>query len=277
MTLFSQLHLIRTFRDLHQGGLLLPNAWDAASARMFEHSGFAAIGTTSAGIAYTRGRQDGQTLSRAEMRREVENIVAAVRVPVNADIEAGYGDSPAEVAQTVETFAAVGVCGVNLEDATGRASAPLYALDDQVRRLAAARRAADRAGGLYLNARTDTYLLGVGATAHDRLEETLRRGRAFLEAGADSLFVPGLTDLATVRTLRTELGRPLNLMGGPGAPSVPALHSAGASRVSLGQGVLVALLGQTARIARELRDTGTYGALQDEFYGFEAAEALFAR
>lgn len=274
----SQLTRAHTFQALHHAerGFLLPNAWDAASARIFEAAGFPALGTTSAGIAYARGRRDGQNLTRAEMCREVANIVDVVGVPVNADIEAGYGDSPANVARSVAEFVAVGAVGLNLEDATGRPQEPLYALEDQQRRLAAARRAADATGlPIYLNARTDTYLSGFGQSDEARLAETIRRGRAYLEAGADSLFVPLLTDPATIRRLRQELGGPVTVMAFPGAPSVPTLLDAGATRVSLGQGAMLAALGQIARLAGELRDTGTYGAMGADFYGFREAEALF--
>lgn len=263
-----------SFRHLHSRGFLLPNVWDAASARIFEQAGFQALGTTSAGIAYTRGRRDGQTLTRDEMLREVDNIVQAVRLPVNADIEAGYGDSPTEVARTVRAFAALGVAGLNLEDATGHPDQPLYGLEEQVRRVQAAREAA---GTVYLNARTDTFLTGYGRSEVERVEETIRRGRAYLQAGADSIFVPLISDPATLRAVRGELGGPVTVMAFPGSPSVPELLQAGASRVSLGQGVMLATLGLTARIARELQEVGTSGALEESFYGFQDAEALFAR
>lgn len=275
----SQIDRVRAFQALHHAerGFLLPNAWDVASARIFEAAGFPALGTTSAGIAYTRGRRDGQTLTRSEMCREVANIVEVVDVPINADIEAGYGDSPADVARSVTEFVAVGAVGLNLEDATGRPHDPLYSLEDQQRRLDAARRAADASGvPVYLNARTDTYMSGLGETEKKRLAETLRRGRAYLESGADSLFVPLLTDPATIRRLRAELGGPVTVMAFPGAPSVSTLLDAGATRVSLGQSAMLAALGQVARLAEELRDTGTYGVMEASFYGFGEAEALFA-
>lgn len=266
----------QTFRSLHDVGFLLPNAWDAASARVFEVAGFPAIGTTSAGIAYARGRRDGQTLSRDEMVAEVANIVEIVGIPVSADIEAGYGDAPEEVALTVRAFLEIGVVGVNLEDATGRADTPLYSLDDQQRRIEAARRAADAMGlPLYLNARTDTYLTAFGATVEERQAETLRRGHAYLVAGADSVFVPLLTAPEEIAALRAALGGPLTVMAFPGAPAAPELLRAGASRVSIGQSAMLATLGLTARIAQELRDTGRSEAMDQAFYGFQEAEELF--
>lgn len=262
------------FRHLHTAGFLLPNAWDAASARLFEAAGFPAVGTTSAGISYARGRQDGQSLSRADMLREVQAIVTAVGVPVNADIEAGYGDAPDVVAQTVREFAALGVAGVNLEDATGRPASPLYPLEDQLRRVSAARAAAP---DIFLNIRTDTFITGFGRDDEERLAETIRRGQAYLEAGADGVFVPLAVDAATIGTLARELAGPLNVMAFPGAPSVPKLLAAGAKRVSVGQSVMLAVMGFTARMAQELRETGTYDAMDTNFYGFGEAERLFAR
>lgn len=271
----TQADLARAYHALHDTGFLLPNAWDAASARLFEEAGFPAIGTTSAGIAYSRGKRDGQTLTREEMCREVAVIVNAVRLPVNADIEAGYGDSPADVARTVQDFIGVGAVGLNLEDATGRPAPPLYTLEEQQRRLEAARQAADATGvPVYLSARTDTYLTGFGQDGEERLDETIRRGRAYLNAGADGV-VPLATDPDTLRMLVMELGGPVTVMAFPGAPSVPELLASGARRVSIGQGAMLASLGLTARIAQELRNFGTYQAMQHNFYGFQEAERLF--
>jgi len=267
----------RTFDALHDEGFLLPNAWDAASARVFEQAGFPAIGTTSAGIAYSRGLRDGQHMTLDDMLREVRVITAAVNVPVNADIEAGYGDEPAAVARAVTAFAALGVVGVNLEDATGQENAPLYDLHDQQRRIDAARRAADASGTrVFLNARTDTYLASVGRDAQERFDETVRRGRAYLNAGADAMFVPLATDPATLRALRAEIGGRITVMAFPGAPRVSEMLSAGVSRVSIGQGAMLAALGSTARVARELRTDGTYASMQATFYGFQEAHDLFA-
>jgi 2-methylisocitrate lyase-like PEP mutase family enzyme len=165
---------------LHEKGasLLLPNAWDIASARLFEEAGFPAIATTSAGIAFANGYPDGQQISRDEMLQAIARIAAAVQVPVTADIEAGYGPKPEDVATTIRGVIAAGAVGVNLEDNTGRFQS-LYTIEEQVERLAAARETATDAGlALVINARTDTYLFQVGAE-ETRLEETSLTWRLF--------------------------------------------------------------------------------------------------
>src|SRR5688572_6155096 len=186
--------LAARFRDLNLAGrLLLPNAWDAASARIFEHAGFAAIGTTSAGIAYTRGLRDAEHISREVMVREIATMVAAVDCPVSADIEAGYGSSPAEVAATIEAVLDAGAVGVNLEDNThGTGPDRLFSIADQAARLSASRETASRRGiALVINARTDIFLAGLGADVEERVALSIERGRAYLKAGADLVFVPG--------------------------------------------------------------------------------------
>lgn len=262
------------FRSLHTSGFILPGAWDAASARIFEEAGFGAVGTSSAAIAFSRGLPDGQTLSLKEMCRVVERIVDRVGVPVNADLEAGYGDAPADAARSVRAFAALGVAGVNLEDGTGTPQAPLFALEAQVRRLEAARAVA-APETLFLNARIDTYLVGWGETPAQRLTETLRRGRAYQEAGADGLFVPGVTDLATVRELAGALEAPLNVMVGAGAPPAAALIDAGARRVSTGPAAFLATLGVLRQAAEDWQTQGCSDLRGGEPLPFAAADALF--
>ncbi|MFE0219304.1 isocitrate lyase/phosphoenolpyruvate mutase family protein, partial [Streptomyces albidoflavus] len=183
-------------------------------------------------------------------------VTAAVTVPVTADLEDGYGADPAEVASTVTRALAAGVAGINLEDGTLTPA-------DFATRLTAARTAADKAGtDLFLNARIDTYLLGLGAPEH-RLTETLNRAHRYVAAGAGGIFVPGVTDPATISALAAEIPVPLNVMAGPGAPSVAELGRLGVARVSLGSGVAQAACGVAGRAARELLAGGTYDALAD--------------
>jgi 2-methylisocitrate lyase-like PEP mutase family enzyme len=276
----GQASLAQLFQERNRaGGLLLPNAWDAASARVFEVAGFEAIGTTSAGIAYAHGFQDAEQIGREAMVRAVATIVRAVSCPVTADIEAGYGPTAADVAATVDAVLDVGVVGVNLEDnAHGHGASPLFGIDEQCARIAAAREAAERRGiAVVINARTDTFLLGVGSDVEERLAMTVARGVRYLSAGANLVFVPLVVDLALVTRLAETLHGRLSLMALPGAPPAEALFAAGAARVSIGQMAMLATLGSLARVAEEMRQHGTWQSIEERFYGFGEAEALFSQ
>jgi 2-methylisocitrate lyase-like PEP mutase family enzyme len=267
------------FRDQNRAGrLLLPNAWDAASARIFEDAGFLAIGTTSAGIAYSQGFQDAEHIGRDQMVRAVATIVNGVSCPVSADIEAGYGAGAADVAQTVEAVLEAGAVGINLEDnAHGRITTPLFGIDEQCARIAAAREVAERRGiSMVINARTDTFLLGLGSDVDERVGLTAERGIRYLRAGADLVFVPLLVDVPLVARLVAEVRGPVSLMALPGAPSSGELFAAGATRVSIGQMAMLATLGVLKLVADEMIQKGTWRSIERSFYGFAEAEALFA-
>ncbi|MEU0155584.1 isocitrate lyase/PEP mutase family protein [Micromonospora fulviviridis] len=249
------------FRSLHVPGepLVLVNAWDAASARIVAAAGARAVATTSAGVAWSRGVPDGDALGRETAVDVVRRVAAAVPLPVTADIESGYGDTADEVAATVAAVLAAGAVGVNVEDARHAEGAPLRPVEEQCARLAAVRSAADRAGiPLYVNARVDTFLRGVGG-----IEETVARAGAYLAAGADGIFVPGVVDPDTVAALVAAIPAPLNVLAGPGAPPVAALAKLGVARVSLGSSVAEAAYAVARRAAEEAFTAGTYGALAD--------------
>jgi 2-methylisocitrate lyase-like PEP mutase family enzyme len=252
------------FRAMHRGPqiLVLPNAWDVASARIFEEAGVAAIATTSAGIAFSLGYPDGQKISRDEMLAAVARIAAKVEIPVTADVEAGYGDRPEDAAITARGAIKVGAVGLNLEDATGDPERPLSELSLQLEKIAAVRETAASAGvPIVLNARTDVYLLQVGEPGQ-RYAETVRRLAGFRDAGVDCLFAPGLRDPEIIGQLVRELQFPVNILGGPGSPSIPELQKLGVARVSLGSSSARATLGLARRIAQELQTSGTYGTLE---------------
>ena len=277
----TQQDLAARFRQLHRPGadpiLVLPNAWDAMSARLVEAAGATAIATTSAGISWALGYPDGQGLTREAMIDAVRRIVAAVRVPVTADVESGYGTgSPDDVAATARGVIAVGGVGINLEDSPGRDGAPMLDSGVQAARITAARTAAVEAGvDLFINARIDTYVKKVGADG-ERFAETVRRARAYVAAGADGVFVPLVTDADTIRRLAAEVGAPLNVIGGPGVPSIGELRALGVARVSVGPGLARAVMAQIRNAAAELFGAGTYGALREQVTSPEA-NALFAR
>jgi 2-methylisocitrate lyase-like PEP mutase family enzyme len=252
------------FRALHHGPgvLILPNAWDVVSARVFEESGFGAIATTSAGVAFSLGYPDGQKISREEMLARVTRIARSVKVPVTADVEAGYGPRPEDAARTASDVIAAGAVGMNLEDATHDAAHPLYDLSLQLERIRAVREAALKTGVLLvLNARTDVYLAKVGDPG-TRYDEAIRRLVAFRDAGADCVFLPGVIDAETIARVVKDVKCPLNILTGPGAPPIPELQKLGVARVSVGSGPMRATLGLVKRIAEELKGSGTYTTLE---------------
>jgi 2-methylisocitrate lyase-like PEP mutase family enzyme len=257
----SQRSKAEVFRALHHAReiLVLPNAWDAVSARIFGHAGFPAIATTSGGIAFSLGYADGQRIPRQEMLAQIARIVSAVNVPVTADVEGGYEDA----AETARGVIAAGAVGLNLEDATGDPAHPLEELPRQVEKIQAVIAEGEAAGvPLVLNARTDVYLAEVGAP-DSRYDEALRRLIAFKEAGADCLFVPGVRDVSTIERFVRDLKFPLNILVGPGSPPAPTLHELGVARLSVGSGVMRATLGVAQRSARELKANGTYSAMEN--------------
>lgn len=250
ISLPQQAERAQRLRDLHPG-LILPNAWDAVSARVLEAAGAPAIGTTSAGMAFALGYPDGEVAPVDALMGVLERIVAVTSVPVTADLERGYAEDPAGVARVVERALRVGAAGLNLEDAL--ADGTLRDATEQCARLSAARDAASDFGvRAYLNARTDTYLLGIGASSAERFGETVRRGQAYLAAGADSVFVPGLIDPAEIRSLRAALGGALNVMLLPGGPDAQTLLAAGADRVSAGPGLMLEAMSQTLHATHAL-------------------------
>jgi 2-methylisocitrate lyase-like PEP mutase family enzyme len=255
----------RTLLDLHGGGgkpiLVLPNAWDVASARVVELAGARAVATSSAAVAAALGYPDGERLPRELMLEAVRRVAAAVAVPVTADMEAGYGRSPGEVAETTRGVLAAGAVGMNLEDGTGDAAAPLRPLDEQVERIRAVREAAAAAGvELVLNARVDVYLAQAGAP-ENRFAEVVRRANAYRVAGADCLFVPAMAEAAVIARLVREIDGPVSALAGRATPPVPELERLGVARVSVGSGLMRAALGFVRDTARELLTTGTYERL----------------
>lgn len=259
-----------TFRALHAADdvLCLANAWDVPTARLIEAAGAPAIATTSAGVAWSLGTADGDHVDRAAAIDRISAIVAATGVPVSADIESGFAADAERVGETVRQVISAGAVGINIEDATHDGQEPLRDPADQARRIAVGRQAAADAGlPLYINARTDTYLLAVGPES-GRLAETLDRAATFLAAGADGVFVPGVTDPETIAALVEGIDAPLNILVGPGAPSVSELGRLGVARVSLGSTIVRAAYALVHRSASELFDSGTYSSLRDDLpYG----------
>jgi 2-methylisocitrate lyase-like PEP mutase family enzyme len=264
-----------TLRRFHTSGplLVLPNAWDAASARIFESAGYTALATTSAGIAYSQGYPDGERISRAEMLAVVARITAHVSVPVTADMEAGYGRAPEAVAETVRGVVAAGAVGMNLED-WSETSGGLFERALAIERVRGARAAADRAGvPIVINARTDVFRSTL--PPGDHFDEAARRGNAFREAGADCVFVPFVRDTGTIERLVKAIAAPINILGGPNAPSLKELEALGVRRVTFGSWPMRSTMGLARRMAREWKEKGTYGTLEAYGIPFEDFQKLF--
>lgn len=248
---------------MHKAGpvVLLPNVWDAASARIVEEAAYPALATTSAGVAFAQGFPDGQKIPVERMISAIAVIVAAVNVPVTADVEAGYGQKPEDAARTARLVIEAGAVGMNFEDATGEPDHPLTDLRPQLERIRAIREVAQNLGiKLVLNARTDVYLAQVGDPAK-RYDESLRRLAAYREAGADCVFVPGLSDAETIRRIVADVKCPVNILAGAGSPSVRELADLGVRRISLGSGPMRATLGLLRQLAQEVQSRGTYSLL----------------
>jgi 2-methylisocitrate lyase-like PEP mutase family enzyme len=268
----SQREKAELFLQLHHGPgpLLIPNPWDAGSARLLEWLGFAALATTSSGFAATLGRLDG-SVTRDEALGHAAAISAAATVPVSADLENGFADGPEGVAETVRLATETGLAGCSIEDATGRDGDPVYDRALAVDRVAAAAEAAHAGHGrLVLTARAENYLHG-----RPDLADTIARLQAYADAGADVLYAPGLTSLADVREVVGSVGRPVNVLALASGPTVAELAEAGVSRVSVGGAFAWAALSALVEAATELRDQGTYGYLARISQGRAAAQAAF--
>ena len=264
MNIAAQFAKAQLFRHMHDRAsvLLLPNAWDAASARLFARAGFSAVATTSAGVAWSLGYADGEQAPLDDVLAATARIAHAVDLPVTADIESGYGATPDAVAETVRAVIATGAVGINIEDGL-HASGQLRAIDDAVARIRAARTAADQAGvPIVINARTDSYLRPFGDSPALRLDETVRRGRAYFAAGADCLYPIGLADAATLDALVRALDAPINVTARPGLPTMTELAHLGVARVSTATRLATLALSAVDTALRQLRASGRFDGLE---------------
>ncbi len=251
------------FRAMHDRSriLVLPNAWDAMSARVIEEAGARAIATTSAGVAFSVGYPDGEAIPRDEMIAAITRIARVVAVPVSADIESGFAHDAREVAETVRRVIDAGAVGINLEDQVHDGSHSLYDLDEAVERVRAAREAADSAGvPIVINARTDVYLLGIGEP-DTRFEHAIRRANAYRKAGTDCLFLPAVARRADIERIVPALDGPLNLLAFPGIPAIPELERLGVARLSVGTQLTLGAMSALKKTVAELLSTGTYESM----------------
>lgn len=267
----QQAHAVR-FHQLHGGELLvLANAWDAGSAHLIEKVGAKAIATSSGAQSWAQGFPDGNTLSFEDVLTNVARIVEAVAVPVTADFEGGYAHDPADVAAHTTRLLETGIVGVNFED-SGAKDGVLYSTDSQTARIRAVREAAAAYGvDLFINARTDVFLLAVG-DEDGRIDDVIARGRAYKDAGANGLFIPGLLDLDALRTIAEATDLHVNAMWLPGAPDRADLAAAGVARYSAGTAIAQAAYTHAQRAAEAFLSVGDDAALADsiDYFAFNA-------
>mgnify|MGYP003667627361 CR=1 FL=1 len=270
------------FKSLHAAprGFIMPNAWDAGSAKLLAAEGFSAIGTTSAGIAFSLGKQDynvsdaSLSVTRFEMFARMREIAESVAIPVNGDLEAGFGDAPDEVVDTIAMAIDIGLAGGNIEDKIPLSLA-LYDEELSVARIAAARRVIDaHQSGFVLTARTDA----AQTNPSDTLAAIIRRANLYLSAGADCIFAPGVHDLPSLEILLRDIQGPLNVVVGLGSSEGNAhqMIDAGVQRISVGGAIARSALGFIRQCARELRDEGTFTFTKGEMPAREI-NALFAQ
>lgn len=275
----SQAQKAQDLHDLHHAAdpLVLVNAWDVASACIVEQAGFPAIATTSAGLANALGKPDGQKLSWHDLLACVRRIADAVKAPVTADIEAGFALDPASLERAIGEIIDAGAVGVNLEDALPGYGhfGPLFSLPDQIARIHATRHAGEKHGiHLVINARTDAWWQA-GVKPEEALSNTLERGKAYLKAGADCIFIPGLRDAEKIRAIVKELNAPVNILAVEGAPAIPELKALGVKRVSFGSGPMRAAMGLLRKIAQEAMTSGTFKLMVENGIPYAEMNGLF--
>lgn len=273
----SQIAKAERFRALHdrRNPLLLPNAWDAASARVFAELGFAAIATTSGGVAWSLGYADGEAAPLTEVVAATRRIVRTTSLPVTADFESGFGNTPEAVKANVGAIIGAGVAGINLED--GLHHAALREIDDAARRVAAARKAAQDAGvPIVINARVDVWMLPPGANDAGRVDEAVRRARAYLAAGADCVYPIGLADRDTIAALTRVIDAPINVGVRPGLPDMAELARIGVARVSTATRLAAVAYSAARDAARAMRASGRFDAL-GAATGYADLQRLFTK
>ena len=265
------------FLGFHQGPplLVLPNAWDAASARIIEQAGFRAIATTSSGIAAALGYSDGQHMSRELMIDAIARITRVVECPVTADIEAGYGNTIEEVLQTTKAVIGTGAVGLNIEDSLKQEEHALADIAYQVELIKALRELAISMDVPFvINARVDVFLLAIG-DPESRFEHAVQRANAYIQAGADCIYPIGMLDRTLIGNLVKAINGPINIMGGPPGLPLPELAQLGVARVSLAGSLMRSILGHLKAISQELYDSGSYTKMEAEMLSGKEFRDLF--
>jgi 2-methylisocitrate lyase-like PEP mutase family enzyme len=271
----SQADKAQDFRGLHHGKrmLILPNAWDVPSARVFENAGFPAVATSSAGLMVSLGYPDGEVMDRDQFVSTVRRIAGVLLVPLSVDIVAGFGKTTKEVLTTVKAILRAGGIGINIEDFV-HATKKLYPIERQVENVRRIRKLGDTVGiPLVINARTDALRFGTG-DEESKFAEAVRRAIASRDAGADCVYPMGLIDAVSIRRFLKELDFPINVMVRKGLPPITELENLGVARVSFGPSASYAAMGLLKRAAKEVLEKGTYGNLVDGAISFDELNSL---
>ena len=261
---------VETFRRLHESGcFVMPNPWDAGSARVLEQLGFKALASTSAGLAWTLGRADNH-ITRDQALDHLRQIAAAVKVPINADFEGGYAIEPDDVAANVTLATATGIAGLSIEDSTGDKAKPLHDFELAVERVRAARRAIDQSGtGVVLTGRSEGFVVG-----RPDLDETIRRLRAYSEAGADCLYAPRIDSVEQVKAIVAAVApKPVNLLINAPFITVAEAAALGVRRISVGGTLARTAWGGWLAAAKEIAEQGTFS----KFAGLPNVDQLLDR
>jgi 2-methylisocitrate lyase-like PEP mutase family enzyme len=254
--------------------LVLPNAWDVPSARVFEDAGFPAIATSSAALAVSLGYPDGERIGKDELFAVVRKIAKSITGPLSVDVESGFGATKDQLTDTIRRVVAAGGIGINIEDISNFENKTLVRTEDQVERIRTVRSVSDSLGiPLVINGRTDAYRFG-GGDETAKLQEAIRRGNAYGGAGADCVYPMGLTDKDAITTFVRAVNKPVNIMARKGAPTISELEKMGVKRLSLGPGPMYATMGLLRKISRELREKGTYESMLAEAITFDELNAL---
>jgi len=262
----TQIQKAEKFLALHHEPklLVLPNIWDPLGARLLEGLGYPAVATASAAVAYSLGYDDGQKIKFDAMLDVIERIASSVAVPMTADIERGYAEHPQEIAENIRQVMHAGAVGINFEDSSFEGG-PLQPIDFQCERIQAIRNMADKEGiPLVINARIDVFMRSAGISRSEKIAETISRGKAYLDAGADCLYPIGPGDVETLKRIREETEAPINVYASKLAASMKELAAIGISRLSLGPGLIRASLTTMRNVAQQLLDYGPYDSFSAE-------------
>lgn len=272
-----QQELAKAFHKMHHSSniLILPNAWDAGSAVIFEKEGYEAVGTTSAGISYSLGVSDGEFITIDDVLDTVKKIQKRISIPLSVDCERGYGKTNEEIVKNIKAIIQAGAVGINIEDGLS-STCELTNMDEQCQIITDICTLKDELNiNFVINARTDAFWLKIAKTKEEQLALSIERANRYLKAGADCVFVPGVLTKEDIETLVRHIQGPLNIIATPTSPNIRELQELGVSRVSLGSGPVRASLAVIKNIAHEIKEKGTFHNMYTTSIAYDKANFLF--